>query len=307
MVSSECSVVAGLDILDTLPMGLVVLDRSYRVQGWNHWMVLHSSKKREDVLGHSVFNFYPELNRPSFLRACKTVFTFGNVVYLSQKLHRFLFPFPTAHSSISDFETMQQSCTMSPVRGGDDGTVTHVAISVQDVTDAVILEQRLRRVNSTDELTGVYNRRYLDQRLAEEFDRHRRYQRSLSIVIFDLDHFKQTNDTYGHLAGDHALVEVRRIARENLRDIDVLARFGGEEFVCVLPETDCAAAVAVAERLRAAMEAERFSWKEQPFRITASFGVAEIREDMQCAGDLLEAADGALYRAKINRNTVVTA
>lgn len=291
------------DILDTLPTGLVVLDKSYRIKRWNHWMTVHSGLSREHVLDRSVFNFYPSLNRSSFLRACKTVFTFGNVVYLSQKLHHYLFPFEPEHTKHSPFQFMQQRCTMSPVRG-ESNTVEHVAITVQDVTEHVVLVRRLRLVNNLDELTGAYNRRYLDERLHEEFDRSRRYERTLSICIIDLDHFKETNDELGHLAGDQALVDICAIVQSELRDIDVLARFGGEEFVCVLPETSQDEARIVAERIRERVATSEFSWKDRRFSMTASLGVAELDATMQTPDELLEAADSALYVAKERRNRV---
>ena len=293
------------DILDTLPIGLVVLDRSYRVQSWNHWMTIHSGIQPNTILNHSVFNYYPGLNKPSFIRACKTVLTFGNVVYLSQKLHRYLFPFKLPGGDETDCEYMQQSCTMSPIHS-EDGSINQVAIAVHDVTDAVRMERRLRRVNNLDDLTGAFNRRYLDQRLQEEFDRHRRYGRDLSMCIFDLDHFKDTNDSIGHLAGDHALIEVRKRVTTHLRDIDVLARFGGEEFVCILPETSLSDALQVSERLRASIEETELHWKTQQFKITASFGVATLSPEMLEARDMLEAADKALYKAKEKRNCVVS-
>jgi len=293
------------DILDTLPIGLVVLDRSYRVQSWNYWMTTYSGINPATILNHSVFNYYPRLNKPSFIRACKTVLTFGNVVYLSQKLHRYLFPFPLSGGRDAGCEYMQQSCTMSPVHS-DDGSIDRVAIAVHDVTDTVLMERRLRRVNNVDDLTGAFNRRYLDKRLREEFERHRRYGRSLSMCIFDLDHFKETNDTIGHLAGDHTLIEVIKLVTSHLRDIDVLARFGGEEFVCILPETSIEDAVQACERLRESIEAMVLNWKDEQFQITASFGVTTLQAEMLEARDMLEAADAALYKAKETRNAVVS-
>lgn len=293
------------DILDTLPIGLVVLDRAYRVQNWNHWMTIHSGISYDTISNHSVFNFYPGLNRPSFIRACKTVLTFGNVVYLSQKLHRYLFPFNLPGGGEADCEFMQQSCTMSPVHS-EDGSINQVAIAVHDVTDTVLMERRLRLVNNLDDLTGAFNRRYLDQRLQEEFERHRRYNRSLSICIFDLDRFKETNDSIGHLAGDHVLIELRKAVSTYLRDIDILARFGGEEFVCILPETSLDDAVQVSERLREAIEETELHWKTQEFRVTASFGVTTLSPEMTEARDMLEVADKALYKAKEKRNSVVS-
>jgi diguanylate cyclase len=294
-------------ILDTLPNGLVVLDRGYHVRRWNHWMMIHSGLSREKVLDNSVFNFYPDLNKPTFLRACKAVFAFGNVVYLSQKLHKYLFPFPHEQNREDpEINFMQQSCIMSPVRNGD-GKIAHVAITVHDVTDNVILEKRLRLMSNLDELTGAYNRRFLDRRLREEFDRHQRYSRPLCLCMFDLDKFKEINDNIGHLAGDYVLVQIGKLADEQLRGIDILVRYGGEEFVCVLPETGLGEGCAVAERLRKTIEAYDFSWRDKHFTVTASFGLSELHPETASPQELIETADKALYEAKVERNRVVVA
>ena len=293
-------------VVDVVPIGIASVGRGYKVTLWNQWMAVHSGLEPETVLGTSIFSHFPSLNNPSFLRACKAVFTFGNVVYQSQRLHEYLFPFELPVGTGSDFRYMQQSCTLTPVRA-DCGAVESVLITVQDVTDSVRLEQRLRRINQTDCLTGSHNRRYLDERLALEYRRHQRYGRPLSLCMIDLDRFKLINDSFGHLAGDHAITEVARIVKKELRAFDVCARFGGEEFACLLPETTVRQAATVAERIRKAVETTTISWRDAPLSVTASIGVATMIDGRVDVQDLVGRADAALYVAKSSgRNCVRT-
>jgi diguanylate cyclase (GGDEF)-like protein len=151
-----------------------------------------------------------------------------------------------------------------------------------------------RRNASEDFLTGAANRRRFDERGTEEFERARRYQRPLSLVVLDIDHFKSINDTLGHAAGDQVLKQVAERCRESLRTTDLLARTGGEEFVLLLVETGLEAARSGAERTRAALEAERILGRT----VTASCGVAEATAADATIADTLRRADAALYAAK---------
>jgi len=292
-------------VLDVLPIGVVLINRQFTVLHWNRWMEMYSGISADDIQGKSLFHDFPELNAPSFLRSCRTVFTFGNVVYLSQKLHRYLFPFRLFRGNGTDgVEMMQQSCSMTPVYG-DDGEIRAIAITVQDVTDSVVLERRLRAINNEDALTGAYNRRFLDTRLTEEFDRHQRYHRNLSVFMADLDRFKEINDTHGHPGGDEVLRTFRTLAEEEMRRSDFLCRYGGEEFVGVLPETGSSEAAELAERIRRRMEETIHQGPEGTFTVTVSFGVAELTEETSEPMELLSLADTRLYRAKeLGRNRV---
>jgi diguanylate cyclase (GGDEF)-like protein len=158
---------------------------------------------------------------------------------------------------------------------------------------------RLYALANVDGLTGLYCRRYLDVRLAEEIERGRRFGTSFALVLLDLDDFKHLNDTLGHLAGDRALREISAIAASQLRGVDLAARFGGEELAFLLPRTSLADAHAVAERIREAVALHCFSEAGRMIHITASLGVAGWAESG--GGDvatLVQRADTALYRAK---------
>ncbi len=162
------------------------------------------------------------------------------------------------------------------------------------------LEQQSRE----DPLTGLYNRRYLDFRLENEFARAKRYNRNLAVVMTDLDFFKRVNDTYSHLVGDEVLRVIAHLFRENLREVDFAARYGGEEFVLLLPETPSNGAILVCERIR--REVEQYNWEavRPGLKVTISLGLAhEVNVADHTA--MLAAADAKLYEAKQNgRNQV---
>ncbi len=160
-------------------------------------------------------------------------------------------------------------------------------------------EQRIREMAITDELTGLRNRRNLFQRLAEEADRSLRYVHTTCLILFDLDHFKKINDDHGHPAGDAVLRVVGDVLRQYCRHSDIAARYGGEEFALLLPETRPAEASAVAEKLRAAIQARTVTLENGvELRVTASFGVACYQQGKEGVTHLIEQADQALYRAK---------
>ena len=283
-------------IFDTVNIGLVVLDRDVKITYWNRWMAMHSGLPSDQILGEPLFDFFPHLNTNNFNKNCKTVLSFGNFAFFSQKLHNFLFPFKPDSSFGYRFELMQQSCTMGPIRSADN-TISGLFMIIQDVTELATYEQKLVEMNTKDMLTGIYNRRFLDTRLKEERDRHHRYSRSLSLMMIDIDFFKKVNDTYGHQCGDHILKAVAEKAASIIRKTDLLARYGGEEFCCLLPETDAAAAEAVAENLRMQIEEMVSSFEGNQVSVTISLGISGINGD-DTPESLLKRADEALYEAK---------
>ncbi|MBJ6726210.1 diguanylate cyclase [Geomesophilobacter sediminis] len=166
--------------------------------------------------------------------------------------------------------------------------------------------EQLTRLTNTDDLTGLFNRRYLTDSLSNEFIRAQRYQDNLTLVIFDIDHFKVINDNYGHQNGDHVLAAVAAAAQQGLRPYDVAARYGGEEFVMVIPGATLAEGVAVAERLRVAVQNLSFPAPMEGVKVTISLGVANYpAAPVSDIASLFHLADQALYRAKqTGRNRV---
>jgi diguanylate cyclase (GGDEF)-like protein len=160
-----------------------------------------------------------------------------------------------------------------------------------------LANRRLRQLARTDELTGLRNRRGLKLALARELRRAQRYGGALSLIAFDVDHFKQVNDRWGHAVGDRVLEEVARVLEGGSRRVDVVGRSGGEEFMVVAPETPLTIAVAVAERLREQVARVAVAAGSEQARVTVSGGVASYLPG-STAESLLAAADAALYRAK---------
>ncbi len=173
--------------------------------------------------------------------------------------------------------------------------VDHAAIAIEMTT----VYQKMAEISVTDDLTKLFNTRYLNRTLELEINRSNRHRTSLSLIFMDIDHFKGINDNYGHLIGSKLLVEIGQILIQCLRTIDIVARYGGDEFVMALPQTPPTAALNIAERIRKAVEQNIFLKKEgYSLHMTASFGVASYPESAKSKEDLLRLADEAMYRVK---------
>lgn len=157
-----------------------------------------------------------------------------------------------------------------------------------------------------DSLTGLYNRRYFQQSIEREFSRAKRYGNHLSIAMIDIDHFKYINDTCGHQFGDKVLVEISTTFKDSLRRTDYISRYGGEEFILILPETDKENAYIPLERIRQKIESTSVSLDNKSIKVTVSIGIASFTKNLNDSGELVKNADTALYKAKQNgRNKVV--
>ena len=172
-----------------------------------------------------------------------------------------------------------------------------------------VVNKRLRKLSITDGLTELYNHRHVHELLRDEFERSRRTGEPLAVTMLDLDRFKAVNDTYGHPTGDVILYETARILEDTAREIDMVGRYGGEEFLVILPNTDEEEAARFAERVRTAVEAHIFRDETNEIRMTCSSGVASFpAEGVDGPEQLLKQADDALYVAKESgRNRVVRA
>jgi diguanylate cyclase (GGDEF)-like protein len=163
--------------------------------------------------------------------------------------------------------------------------------------------ERVKQLAYLDGLTGIFNRRYFELRMAEEIERARRFNSSMSVIMIDIDHFKRLNDEFGHLLGDEVLRQVSSIFNQQLRKMDVVCRYGGEEFAILLSQTDPQYSVAIAEKLRTTVDA--WSFPGVPQSVTISAGAATYPAHGTTRDELVKAADFALYAAKqAGRNCV---
>ena len=154
----------------------------------------------------------------------------------------------------------------------------------------------------------IRDRRYFIETLERELSRSQRYARELSLIMFDIDHFKTVNDSFGHLAGDHVLKQLALAVKAQIRREDVMARYGGEEFAVLLPEIDAPGAHRFAEKIRALVEETTFMFEQTAIRVTVSVGVASLEPAVVSAAALVKVADDRLYEAKRQgRNRVCSA
>jgi diguanylate cyclase (GGDEF)-like protein len=166
--------------------------------------------------------------------------------------------------------------------------------------------EEIYRLTTIDGLTQVYNKRYFAETLEREIGRAQRYRRDLSLILFDIDHFKNVNDTFGHLAGDSVLKQLANVIKGRIRREDVLARYGGEEFAIILPEIDKHNALAFGEKIRRLTEKAVFRFEDTEIPVTVSVGVASLTPEVQETPDFIKLCDDNLYSAKAaGRNKVV--
>jgi diguanylate cyclase (GGDEF)-like protein len=177
--------------------------------------------------------------------------------------------------------------------GENDFIATLTSLAALALRNARHYEQAI-----TDDMTKLFLKRYFQLRLIDEIKRAARYDSKVALLMLDIDHFKRINDTYGHPRGDDVLIGISKAIKANFRDVDIPARFGGEEFSVIMPEVTKADAWVAAERLRKTIESLSFEFNGHKVSLTISIGIAEFPDDAQNPIQLVEKADAALYRSK---------
>jgi diguanylate cyclase (GGDEF)-like protein len=192
------------------------------------------------------------------------------------------------------------------IEKNDDGDITYYQGILLDITERKLMEEKLLHLSNHDPLTGLYNRRMLEEQLTKDIQRADRYKHPLSLFMVDIDHFKSVNDTHGHTAGDLIIKAVANVIEELIREIDYSCRYGGEEFAIVLPETSLTEAGEIAERLRTTIEEKIFEINDgKKLSITISIGVSDFATGSESLEVLINRADSALYAAKdFGRNCI---
>lgn len=214
--------------------------------------------------------------------------------------------------TLAHYDLKEKNCYsrlyMMPQKGMTPFHDEVVRLILQGCATALSKQIKIENLNSAaviDPLTGCYNRREFEKQLLGHAAAAARHKKPLSVFMFDLDHFKTVNDTHGHLGGDQVLKDISRMVRDNIRKEDILAKYGGEEFIVILPETPKEKAMELADRIRSKIAALQIPYNGTAINVTASFGVSEFQPNTDITR-LIEDADTMLYKAKLNgRNTVM--
>jgi diguanylate cyclase (GGDEF)-like protein len=293
-----------MDMLTNVDVGLVVLDDAYCIKMWNRFMQDHSGKSDREAINQSIFDIFPEVPEAWFKHKIDSVFMLKSRAFSIWEQRPYLFRFKNYRPITGTEEFMYQNATMIPLASAD-GEVNHVCLLIYDVTDIATskkeqmrLNQQLETLSRTDRLTGLFNRGFWEESFHNEFERCRRYQTVSSVMIFDIDHFKKVNDTYGHQAGDEVIRKTAQTLSSMVRKTDVAGRYGGEEFVVFLPNTAAENAKIFAERLRKTIEGLTVVHDNREIRYTISIGICEFSSELESHEQWIEKADQALYQSK---------
>jgi len=323
-------------ILDHAPIGQFILRRDHVILFWNRCLEAWTGIPREKIVGSCILDHFPHLGAPKYASRIAEIFKGGPPTVFSSQLHRHIIPAPLPGGKFRF-----QYTVVTSVPEPDSGSF-HAMFAIQDVTSLteaienhrqalnqamaeteerrkaeaklVIHARELERLNGIleersirDGLTGLFNHRYFYEILHRDYYLAERADADIVVVLIDLDHFKNINDTYGHPCGDYILKETAALIRGNVRKTDLVARYGGEEFAIILPDTGLEGAEVTAEHVRHGIENHVFHNGKTAIRITASMGLAARHAHRTSSPEeLVTDADKALYRAKSSgRNQIV--
>jgi diguanylate cyclase (GGDEF)-like protein len=288
-------------IIDALSSNICVIDKDGVIvtvnRAWRNFAEENPPRSRRTGLGTNYLEVCRVASGPGSEGAMQFASGVESVLNGAAELFQMEYP---CHSPTQNRWFLGRVTRLKGARRG-------AVISHANITERKLLELELVRLAETDALTGLPNRRYFLETANLEVERVRRFGTVASLIMVDVDRFKAVNDTYGHAAGDEALRCLASVGRSSLRQVDMVARLGGEEFVVILPGTGESGALAVADKLRRAVSEMSVSAGASQFNISASFGVAQVRADDQDVEACLARADTALYAAKqTGRNCVMS-
>ena len=301
-----------MEMLHTIDVGLVVLDRDYNIQIWNGFMENHSGLLPREVKGKELFPLFDEIPKEWFIRKAESAFLLKNKAFTIWEQRPYLFKFQNYRPITGSAEFMYQNTTFIPLLSAT-GLVTHLCLIVYDVTDNAVNKIELQKANDelavlsqTDGLTKLFNRTHWQNCLQKEFKRWTRSHNASCLVMLDIDHFKNVNDTYGHMVGDEVIRNLSQLIKDLARETDISGRYGGEEFTILLADTPIENAQVFAERLRQKVEESSVLYNDIEIQYTISIGVAEVDGSIKTYETWIECADAALYRSKEGGRNCVT-
>ena len=302
---------ANCEVLDMIDLGIIVVDENLKIYFWNSWMETQTKIKKSEAEGKKLDELFPDVDKGNLIRKIKTAFALKSPTFLLASVKGYLIKIPLKKVTNPIYQFMQQDVSIFPLSPSERLAliVIHDQTPMQETQYK--LKKKIDEINSlkaeleryvkkieqlsiTDSLTKIYNRSKFESSLEYEIERARRYGTPLSLIMFDIDHFKSINDTYGHLIGDSVLVEIAQIVKNNIRSTDIFARWGGEEFVILAPNINKDQAKILAEKIRKLIARHQFKYVDH---VTVSLGVTEFLPT-DTKESFLKRTDDALYLAK---------
>lgn len=290
-------------IFNTIDNGIIILDENLRVIAWNAWLEIKTDILSADIIGKNIIDEFSYINEKKLKRKVKTVLVTKNQSFYSVNPHKFLIDIKVDSITNNIYSSMQQDITIAPY----DLEEKMVCLYIYDKTSLYETNYKLEKLNNKlielsnrDHLTKVYNRRYFAESSEKMLSLAIREKNPLGIISLDIDFFKKVNDKYGHSVGDEVLVTLAKKLEENIRQSDIVARFGGEEFVILTYNSNLEVLNSIAEKIRNVIENLEIDTDKGVLKITASFGIAiyEEQKDNLSIESVLKRADDALYLAK---------
>ncbi|EPJ44888.1 MAG: hypothetical protein OFPII_31670 [Osedax symbiont Rs1] len=304
LTSSDFHSAQQLELLQFLDVGLIVINCDFKVQLWNNFMSNHRALPAVDALNQDLFKVCPDVPEIYLRHKLQSVFSLKSTLTITWGQRPHLFKMTSYRPISSASKYMYQNIRIMPLLDTDK-QVENVAIVIYDVTETaraqigfVEKNEQLILTSRIDPLTNIFNRGHWESRLKDEFHRYSRSNSTSVLIMLDIDHFKQVNDTYGHQAGDQVLRSLGDLLTKQYRMTDIIGRYGGEEFGILLLDTDTKQALALVYSLTKALSEIKIVYEKQPINITLSFGLTEIDKSFDRHDQWIDMADKALYQSK---------
>ncbi|UXI02632.1 diguanylate cyclase [Photobacterium sp. TY1-4] len=301
-----------MQVLDNIDAGVVIMDKSHQVWAWNSFMQAYSGITSDRIIGKNLFEVMTDLPVAWLKQKIDSTFKLRMRSFSCWEDRPSIFHFKNFSPVTGGASLMYQNMTLTPLKSLN-GEFSHICLTITDVSDIAKSKTHLRESNEqlthlsmTDRLTQLYNRGHWEACLAEEFERCRNANIPSTLVMFDIDHFKKVNDTFGHVAGDGVIRTVASLLRRTKRQSDIAGRYGGEEFGVILPGTSAELGLYFTERLRTRIEDASVSVDVRSINVTISLGICEWAPWMQGYEHWLELSDRALYHSKQNGRNQTT-
>ncbi len=284
-------------ILDHIENGILIIRSDLEILFWNRWLAIQTGIPSSDAQGSRLGSLFPETSFALLKRKIRIALKIKSSTFTNSSVEKYVIPIELKRITKLIFRHMRQDVVITPINDTDVSVIIYDASPILEAR--AIIDEQLKLVEKqarTDGLTQCYNKKMFNELLSREVKKADRHEHVFSLVFFDIDNFKSVNDAHGHLAGDHVLRELAAVSTRTVRQSDILARWGGEEFCILLPETGLVGAALLADKVRQAIAVHDFG---APGSQYCSFGVAQYTSGTP-ENALIASADRALYHAKQN-------